>query len=249
MAEQNPEQRYQPWLEQAEGVYALARCKELLRGLLSGWPRRSRSALVFNAGSWDLIDTLWEAGFDVTGQENDPAFFEQIRERLGKRVNLVLSAPDHLPFDDCSFDYAVAAAAVPQFWERPEAVLQEIHRVACNGVILLFPNSWSLFGLECRLRKSAALCVSARPLLQSPRGLLRLTRTAFGKKKVAWASALLGPSRTWKEGGLCSSLNPLLFPLPVGAFAGLRIDFGPLYTGTPLLLRSPEHAAPVASAE
>lgn len=229
--------RYQDWQKSKNGAFALARCNDMLRGLLSGWPRRSRSVLVFNAGSGEFLETLWEAGFDVTGQDSDLGFLEQARQRLGKRADFVLSAPDHLPFDDNSFDYAVAVAAL-EFWDNPEAVLREIDRLACSGAILIFPNAWSLFHLECRLRKKNPLCASALPLMQNPFRLLRLVRRVYGKKKTAWASVLPAISATWRPGRLFHPLNAPQIPLPLGAFAGLRIDFGPLYTGTPMVLRA-----------
>ena len=231
--------RYSAWFSSAQGEYAMKRCKSLLYGLLSGWPRRSRSMLVFNAGSADFLETLWDCGFDVTAQESDPEHLEYARARLGKRAKFVLSSPDHLPFDDHSFDYAIAATAV-EFWENPEAVLREIDRLACNGVIIIFPNAWSLFGLECRLRKKHPLCASTAPLLMSPPKLLRLTRKIFGKKKNSWISVLPGPTVSWRPLRLLKPLNNARMPLPLGAFVGLRIDFGPLYTGTPLTLPTTE---------
>lgn len=235
--------RYGAWYATERGQYAMARCKALLYSLLSGWPRRSRSILAFNAGSADLVELLWDCGFDVTAQESDPEHLEYARSTLGNRARFVLASPDHLPFDDNAFDYAIAAVAV-EFWENPEAVLEEIRRLVCSGVILIFPNAWSLFGLECRLRKRRPLCASTAPLLKSPRGILRLTRKIFGKKRASWCSVLPGPSASWRSSRLLNPLNCALLPLPVGAFAGLRIDFGPLYTGTPLSLRA---AGPAAS--
>ena len=234
--------RYREWQASESGAFALARCNDMLRNLLSGWPRRARSVLVFNAGSGDFLETLWEAGFDVTGQDSDQEFLDQARQRLGKRADFVLSAPDHLPFDDSSFDYAVAVAAL-EFWDNPEAVLKEIDRLACSGAILIFPNAWSLFHLECRTRARNSLCSSALPLMQSPLSLLRMSRQVFGKKKTAWASVLPAFSPTWRAGGLFRLLNAPQFPLPLGAFAGLRIDFGPLYTGTPMVLRASDQVA------
>ena len=159
--------RYEAWRGQVPGSFALDRCRDLLRALLAGWPRRSRSMLVFNAGGGEFLETLWEAGFDVTAQDSDPEYLELARKRLGSRAGFVLSAPDHLPFDDCFFDYAVAASAL-EFWEDPEAVLREIGRVACGGLIVIFPSTWSVFNLECRVRRGNLLCAEARHLLQSP---------------------------------------------------------------------------------
>ena len=235
--------RYQLWAESEAGSVALAQCGILLHRLYAGWPRRSRTMLVMGAGSGDFIERLWEAGFDITGQEDDPKFLAKAQARMGTRVEFVLSAPDHLPFDDCAFDYAVIVAAY-EFWEKPEAVLEEINRVACSGVILIFPNAWSLFGLECRLNKKHPLCVSAGPLLQSPRAIWQLSRRIFDKKRIVWASALPATTATWKKGRFFRFLNALQCPLPLGAFAGMRIDFGPMYAKTPLLLKSSE---PVAS--
>lgn len=237
MSEQQAYSRYQMWQESESGLYALSRSRDMLRRLFSGWPRRSRSVLVFNAGSGDFGEVLWEAGFDVTAQESDAGLLETARKRLGSRAEFVLSAPEHLPFDDCAFDYAVAACAL-EFWECPQAVLEEIGRLACSGVILIVPNAWSLFGLECRLRKRAPLCASAGPLLQNPWRLYSLSRRVFGKKKAAWSSVLPAFSFTWKGRGPLRLLNGMTPSLPVGAFAGLRIDFGPLYTGTPLIIGS-----------
>lgn len=229
--------RYEAWKGQTAGAFALDRCRDLLRALLAGWPRRSRSVLAFNAGSGVFLETLWEAGFDVTGQDDDPAYLRLAREHLGSRADFVLSAPDHLPFDDCFFDYAVAVAAL-EFWDDPEAVFSEIGRVACGGLLLIFPSVWSAFGLECRLRGKNPLCATARPLLQSPREISRLLRRAYGDKKTVWASMLPGPTRTWAERSWFKPVNGLPLPLPVGAVAGVRVDFGPLYEGTPLLLRA-----------
>jgi len=237
--------RYESWPESEAGSVALAQCNTLLRGLFAGWPRRSRTMLVMGAGSGDFIERLWEAGFDITGQENDSEFLAKAKARMGSRAEFVLSAPDHLPFDDCAFDYAVIVAAY-EFWDNPELVLEEINRVACSGVILIFPNAWSLFGIECRLREKNPLCASARPLLQSPRTIWQMSRRVFGKKRAAWASVLPATTYTWKRRPFFHFLNSLQCPLPLGAFAGLRIDFGPVYAGTPLLLKASD---PVASAE
>ncbi len=231
--------RYEDWYAEEKGAFALEKSRELLRHLFSGWPRRSRSALVFNAGSGHFLETLWESGFDVTGQDSEPEFLALARQRLGTRADYVLSSPEHLPFDDCSFDYAVAAAAF-EFWTDPAAVLAEIGRVACGGFVMLFPNRYSLFSLECRLRRKNPLCADVRLLLQSPRKISGLLRAAFGKRKINWVSLLPGPSPLWKEHRFLNSLNSLPLPLPLGAFAGLRIDFGPICTSTPLVLRAGE---------
>lgn len=235
-------ERYQQWLAHERGIVALECCQVLLRGLLAGWPRRSRSMLMLNAGSAAYAETLWEAGFDLTVQDNHPDYLDKARQRLGRRAEFVLSAPEHLPFEDCAFDYAVAAAAL-EFWDNPADVLREMQRLACSGIIVLFPNAFSLFGLECRLAEQDPFYLAARPLLRNPRALAATIRSIYGKKRIVWTSVLPGPSWTWRRNRWAAMLNTLRMPVPIGAFAALRIDFGPLYTGTPL----PISVKPVAS--
>jgi hypothetical protein len=231
------------FLENAGKTFAMRRCRELLRGLLSGWPRRARSLLVMGAGSPEFVESLWEAGFDVTVQDNDQPRLERVGNRMGRRVECVLSASDHLPFDDKSFDYAAASPTL-DFAGDPEAVQEEMGRVACGGVIFVFFNAWSVFGLECRARRSVR---RAPGRLHSPRVLAATARNIWPGKKRAWASALPGPYCTWRNGFVLRRVNSLDFPLPLGAVAGLRVDFAPLYAGTPLVLRSGVPA--VSSAE
>jgi SAM-dependent methyltransferase len=200
--------------------------------------------LAFNVGDGFFLETLWEAGFDVTGQDGDPKYQELAQKRMGSRADVILASPDHLPFDDCVFDYAVAVFAL-ECWVNPEAVLEEIGRVVCGGLIVIFPSAWSLLSLECRLLKRRPLCAALRPLLQSPRNVARLLRRVYGGKKMVWSSILPGPSHSWIGRSWLKALNAPCLPLPLGAFTGVRVDFGPLYTGTPLLLRDAPLVAPL----
>ncbi|MDR2160884.1 MAG: class I SAM-dependent methyltransferase [Desulfovibrio sp.] len=232
-----PETRYAYWYATSSGAFALARKKELLGRLLSGWTRRTRSLLVVQAGDGIFLENLWESGFDVTGQESVPALLGAARARLGGRADYALGAPDLLPFDSCSFDYAVAVDAL-EFCREPGAVLREMGRVACGGLILMVPNAWSLLGLRCLL---AADHRPLLPFLQSPRRLHRLLKKTFAGQRTVWLSSLLGPVCSWRFSAPAVFANSLDSPFPLGAVAGVRIDFGPLSAGTPLLvpLRSP----------
>ena len=225
-----PEGRYAAWYATPAGAFVLARKQELLRRLLSGWVRRSRSMLVVQAGEGLFLESLWESGFDVSGQESDPALLDAARARLGARAEYALGAPDHLPFDSCSFDYAVAVDAL-EFCREPEAVLAEMDRVACGGVLLMIPNAWSLSGL-CSRRTAAYGAL--RPLLQSPGVLYRMVKKVFAGHRAVWTSSLLGPVWSWRPHPSAIFANSLDTHLPLGAVLCIRIDFGPLSTGTPL---------------
>jgi hypothetical protein len=220
--------------------FAMRRCRELLRGLLSGRPRRCRSLLVMGAGSVELVESVEQAGFDVTVQDNDASRLERVASLMGRRVECVLSAPDHLPFDDKSFDYAAASPDL-DFAGDLEAVQAEMGRLSCAGVIHIFFNAWSVFGLECRIRRAVPHAV-APGRLHSPYALAATARKIWPGKTWAWVSALPGPRCTWRDGFFLRRVNGLSFPLPVGAVAALRVDFVPLYAGTPLVLRSSEPA-------
>lgn len=227
------------WRNSEKGVYAAQRGQALVHSLLSGWPRRSRSMLVLGAGSTDVFEMLWESGFDVTGQDENPEHLALAREKLGVKARYTLCKAEHMPFDDSSFDYAVAFAAF-KFWENPEAVLRELDRIVCSGMILVFLNAWSPFGLQCRLRTNKCpLCTSVQTCMRSPKTVYRLVRDSLGpKNKLAWASTLPTPTPFWKHGLLQDAANNAILPFPAGAFSALRIDFGPLYTGTPLVMRA-----------
>jgi hypothetical protein len=192
------------------------------------------------AGSMELVESVWEAGFDVTVQDNDASRLERVGSFMGRRVECVLSAPDHLPFDDKSFDYAAASPTL-DFAGNPEAVQTEMGRLSCGGVILIFFNAWSLFGLECLARRAAAFAV-APGRLRSPSTPAATARKVWPGKTRVWASALPGPSCTWRDGFFLRRVNSLDLPLPLGAVAGLRVDFAPMYAGTPLVLRNREPA-------
>ena len=239
------ETRYATWYETPEGAFALARKEELLCKLMSGWVRRSRSMLVMGAGQGVFLENLWDLGFDVTGQESVPELLAEARTRLGSRADFAFGVPDHLPFDDCTFDYAVAVDAL-EFWRDPEAVLREMNRIACAGIILIFPNTWSLFGLRCRLARGDRNYGTFRPYLRSPRAIHRLIKKVFGQQRAVWRSTLLAPVWTWKPHPALECINTVDIRLPVGGFTGVRIDFGPISTGTPLAVRS---GAMVSTAE
>ena len=233
----NAKSRYVSWYATREGAFALARKEELLRRLISGWSRRTRSMLVMGAGQGVFLENLWESGFDVTGHEQQPELMEEARKRLGNRADFVLGAPDRLPFDDNFFDYAVAVDAL-EFWPDPEAVLREMRRVACCGVILMAPNAWSMFGLRCRAGRGQHGYGSIRPFLHSPRSMQRMLKNVFKQEKKEWLSALLAPVSTWRPYPVLEFANSLDIRLALGAVMGVRIDFGPMATGTSLTVRA-----------
>ena len=220
---------YLQWAFSPQGEVALKARLMLLRHLLSGWPRRSRSVLVMHAGRSAFPELLYDCGFSVTCQEDDPAQYTRLCEQNKKHLPCVLAAPDHLPFDDRSFDFTVAISGI-EYWLDPLAVLQEISRVSCSGCILLFANKLSLFWLETLLGQKRRTPLPSPPRWALPRHVRSLATQAFGPRVMTFASVLYGPGNVWPY----SLKKDIAFvsPLPLGAFAGLRVDFAPMTTGT-----------------
>lgn len=252
-------QRYEKWYGTPAGAYTFGRNLELVRRLVSVWPRRGSTLLGMNVGSGLYLEALWEAGFDVTGQERDPALMARARERLGSRADFVLSPASHLPFDDESFDYTVAVAAL-EFTLDPEDAFREMARLARKGMLIVFPNAFSLYFLECcvlplffekiRLKKSrlascGPACLAEGQVWLNPLTVRRMARKVVGDKRITWSSVLLGPSGTWKPGKMQDKINRALPSLPLGAFVGMRVDFGPQVTGTGLPLKAVKPVATV----
>lgn len=229
---------YSAWNATPQGAVALGHLKRLLRGHISGWQRRSRSLLVLNAGSGEYLEGLWQAGFDLTAHEDRLSFLKKCQTLMGHKIEYTLAAPDHLAFQDSHFDYALAIGGI-EFWVNPEAVLAEMARVTRAGCLLIFPNLYSCFALEMRLKKKTRPFPA--PFL-SPRYVRRLAVQAFGTENTAWAGILLTPYATWTSPRL-RWLHEITVPLPVGAFVALRLDFSPMRTCTPLLLRTTDAVA------
>ncbi len=237
-----PASRYAEWYAAKEGAFILARKRELLSRLLSGWSRRSRSLLVVNAGDGLFLEGLWDSGFEVTGQEREPELLAAARGRMGTRAELTLAAPDHLPFEDREFDYAVLIDAL-EFLPDPAPVLREVNRVACCGLIVIVPNAWSLLNLSCRMVAQTAPRGFLPPLLQSPRKLYRLLKESCDAGKISWASTLAGPACTWKSHPACLWLNSFDPALPLGGLIGCRVDFGPVCASPPLFITTRKKVA------
>lgn len=220
--------------------FAAERLEHLLAGMTSSWPRRGRRLLAVSAAAAPFLENLWQAGFDLTVQDQNAESLNTAGESLKNRATYILGVPDHLPVDDCAFDYVVALVGPD---DCLSVLLPELRRVACRGVLLLFASAWSAAALECRLH-------SKRPTSQSgflsPRIVRRDAREAFAGASFSWGAVLPGPTFTWKSGFWRTHINAPIFALPMGAIAALRLDMGASCAGTHIVLRAGQ---PVASAE
>ncbi len=229
--------RYDEWYKTTDGHFALLAQEAMVRKMTSGWPRRGRSLLEFFCGSGHFLESFWQSGFDVTGQERSDYLLAQARKRLGNVAEFTQGSPERLPFDDKAFDYVVCLGGL-EFSQDPSAVLSEMFRLASLGVLLAFPNSWSLHGLGWRFssRKGKQAQDNDFYKLISPLQVQGWLRKSGKGGKASWLSNMLGPRWSWKMHNWQGRLNLVSLPLPLGAFSLVRVDLAPALAGNQLLI-------------
>ncbi len=209
-------------------AFALEWRQKLMAGLVSQWTRRSRNLLEIGCGGGFFTHFLWESGFDVTAVDHKEKELKAARSRMGPRVDFHLTALDHLPFEDNSFDYA-AVPTILDLHENPAGVMAEAARVAAKGIIVVFSNKLSLYCLTCRGKDA-----DCRLSFFSAR---KMAREICPECRITMRGILPGPMFIWRENRLCSLINSLGSRLPIGAYIGMRLDFGSPRGVTPLSLR------------
>jgi len=213
-------------LEEGRGV--------LLYRLLSPWRRRGSSMLQVGLGTGLMPDFFWEAGFEATGLDPSPEAVSRAAAHTGPRVDYTAGQPDHLPFDDASFDYV---ALVHQGLHRPD-VLNEALRVAARGVIVLEWNRFALTGpgrqahtcwpwklLWLAHRHCSGCRLDLRSVILCPPRLSGAEWEEADRPGVYTKSG--ERPRASKNGGMregVACVNRLVMPLPVGVLLGLRLE-------------------------
>ena len=138
------------WQSSPQRAAALHCALKLVQRMLTPWPRRGHKLLLLGVGDVFLLPLLWEAGFDVTGVDSNPARIAQARQRMGDRVELAVGAPEHTSYGGNSFDFVVIPplpAAPQEQREALGAVLAEAVRLAARGLLAAFWNPCSLAGM------------------------------------------------------------------------------------------------------
>lgn len=227
-----PEDTALSWLETPEGLETEEAACRLLRSLFSHWPRRGHTLLHVGCEASRITDFLWEAGFDVTGVTPAPGRLEEARSALGKKADLRLGRPDHLPCDDNSFDFVVLPFLASS-GGLPADQVEEAVRVAASGVLIGFFNAWAWPGRTAK-RKNDGFCRISP--LEAWR-LLRKTGGAPLRQRLVFRSAFHLPRRLVRSLSFLApaALAPAFNPL--GDYALLRADFAAWPQATPLGLR------------
>lgn len=231
------------WGESLEGTFALEQSKKLIHKLIASgaeaWLERDSSLLDVACGSGAFLELFLDLGFDVTGLDASPDALEQARARLGYKADLKLGVAEHLPFENCSFDYVSILSAL-EYIQEPELAISEALRVASKGVLIGFLNPWSLDLLYRKIsadKQARSYLGYKQPLHSfSPLKMYKLVSAASPCSKLMLRSALLGPKSSWGKGGLWDKLGCSF--LPVGAFTVMRVDLPPTLSMRPLWLKA-----------
>lgn len=222
-------QKEYEFLNSSEGQVMYEHFQTLLTALISGWPRRGKTVLVMNPIHPSFAISLWEAGFDVTVQEECPELRSLLHDALGNRAEIIPDFPDALRSDDCSYDYTIVMGAIA-FGKQHKKALEEIKRVTCKGVIFLFINKNSITGFS---RKKAM----QEETLLSPIVFQKELRTVFTKARRQWKSMILLPTALEKSAFAKEKAREILFPFPLGGVVGVRVELGKRRTYTPLVIK------------
>lgn len=213
--------RYEKWFASEPGRVAFARERELIRRLVSAWPRRKSTLLEVGCGTGIFLETFYDAGFDVTGVDPSPAMLKIARRRMGQKAFLQLGHAERLCFDDKEFDY-VALLNVLEFCDDPVSAVAEAARTARKGILVGWLNRRSLYYLLDKKNAREGMLRDAKWF--SAREVKALLQEAVGPKPIVGWSVLPGPMSTWQEKGLWKALNRPTLPLNWGAFCVLRVD-------------------------
>lgn len=214
--------RYDRWFETPEGRFAFAAERRLLEAMVAGWPRRGKTLLDVGCGTGLFLELLYHTGFDVTGVDRSEAMVAAARDRLGKRADIQVANGESLGFCDNEFDYVVLWSVL-EFCDDPLGALREAARVAARGVLVGFLNRWSLYWLSHGRNRPGRTLGQARWF--SWPEMRRMAEQGLGRPPRYARSVLPGPTATWRDAAPWKYLNAPLYPVCLGAFAALRVDY------------------------
>lgn len=202
-------QRYAHWYATLYGQRVDMAERALLGALLVHFPTATR-VLEVGCGTGHFTAWLATQGWWVVGLDRAPAMIAEAQHHC-PGMPLILGDAHHLPCRSGAVDLVVLITTL-EFLERPVAALAEAARVACQGIVLVVLNRWSVGGLSRRWGPQAR-----RPLLgqaqdYSVSALRARVRCALGERlrRIHWTSALF-PNGLWQ----CR------VPVPLGGVIGL----------------------------
>lgn len=203
---------YDAWYASARGRWIGDAETRLLLQLLTC--RAGDSVLDVGCGTGYFSRRLAQAGFQVTGIDPDPGALE-FAVRKGEAIRYLRADARALPFEDRSFDCAVAVTSLC-FIEPASAALREMWRVARRSLVLGLLNRNSLLWLR---KRNAASYGGAR--WDTPRVARSWARQLQPPPVIAVRGAVFGTS-----GGIVARGLEKILPnrLPFGGFLALAFS-------------------------
>lgn len=229
----SPTKRLAAWEREPYGRFGLEQEISFLLHLASDWRRRHRKVLQIECGNGLLLESFWEAGFDLSATASSPSDLHKTRTRIGRRAELHLTHPADLPFEDKSFDYVLLITAL-DYCSQPSQVLQEAARVCAKEMLISFLNKHSLYALT--LARANALTSTSKPVRWWSWPSMRafVGRNLGSRPVCAQGGILPGPYTSWQSYPFYRALNNMLCPNIFGAYAALRLDMTADHSLTPL---------------
>ncbi|HJA78718.1 MAG TPA: class I SAM-dependent methyltransferase [Candidatus Desulfovibrio intestinavium] len=204
-------------------------CVEALQTSIASWTRRNARLLEINCGTGRCLRVLWDCGFDVTGVSASPEERRAAAADAPCGTEILAAADDDIPLDDDAYDWVVLHLGNHDAARARKAVL-EAARIGARGMVVSFWNRASL----CRL----AHCLSRSWQPMPCKGLYwwQVLAAARGVSARKYPYGCMPLPHTFGAHGPPGGAGRLLTAL-VGAWALLRMDFGPVGRVTPLGLR------------
>lgn len=188
--------RYEGWYTTPRGHRVEQAECALLAWLLESFPQ-AQSVLEVGCGTGHFAAWLASQGFQAVGLDRAPAMLVEMRRRYAALPGIMGDA-HRLPVRDGAVDLVMFVTTV-EFLEAPTAALAEAMRVACQGLLLVVLNRWSLGGLSRRWGPQARQALLGQAQDYSLRALQATVQQAGGPRvhRMLWASTLF-PDGLWK---------------------------------------------------
>jgi SAM-dependent methyltransferase len=235
---------YEKWYENPHNRFVAELENRLMLDLLKPVP--GESVLEIGCGTGAGLLTFIDAGVMATGIDPSPYMLDIALKNVGNRADLHRGFAEDLPFEDNSFNHACFITTL-EFVEDPGKAIEEAGRVAKDRIFLGVLNSYSLKGIQRRVRGIFSSTIYNRAHFFSIWELKQKIRSILGDVPISWRTACHFPAATgWITRRLEKSV--MLQRCPSGAFIGMVVTLVPRFRTRPLAVPIKAKHTPGAAA-